>query len=221
MTSLSSCQTCWRAHTYTLPGAYLMQRLTCRLATAGVFADTFRILQRRGVVPGVLYPAVSIPWPEDLAANRRSSAKLPSALIGFLGTSRCFLSINRFERKKVSPPTVIHLRSPVILHHSCSRCPVASVKHHDSTCECMQHAPHAPRHWRLRTPTEHRAGRAGAAPSEPRAACGVRLQADRGGRLRRAAAGGARLHEGAGAARPRAGPHPAGPLCIILLLLAG
>lgn len=66
---------------------------------AGVFADTFRTLQRRGVVPGVLYPAVSIPSPEALAANRRS-AKLPPALIGFLGTARCFLSINRFECKK-------------------------------------------------------------------------------------------------------------------------
>ncbi len=68
---------------------------------AGIFADTFRILQRRGIVPGVLYPAVSIPSSEELAANRRS-AKLPPALIGFLSTARCFLSINRFERKKVS-----------------------------------------------------------------------------------------------------------------------
>ena len=66
---------------------------------AGVFAETFRRLQRRGIVPGVLYPAVDIPSAEQLAADRQRAAA--PELAQLLGGSGCFLSINRFERKKV------------------------------------------------------------------------------------------------------------------------
>jgi hypothetical protein len=68
-------------------------------SSAGVFAETFRRLQRRGIVPGVLYPAVDIPSAEQLAADRQRAAA--PELAQLLGGSGCFLSINRFERKKV------------------------------------------------------------------------------------------------------------------------
>lgn len=69
------------------------------LAHAGIFAETFRRLQRRGIVPGVLYPAVSIPSDEQLVAD--STAASAPELAAVLGSGRCFLSVNRFERKKV------------------------------------------------------------------------------------------------------------------------
>ena len=70
---------------------------------AGIFSDTFRRLRRRGVVPGILYPAVSVPTEEGLAAAASAwRDELPPALVAFLGRQRSFLSINRFERKKVS-----------------------------------------------------------------------------------------------------------------------
>lgn len=69
---------------------------------AGIFGDTFKRLQRRGVVPGVLYPAVSVPTDRDLAAAKDGwGSKLPPDLVAFIGSHRTFLSINRFERKKV------------------------------------------------------------------------------------------------------------------------
>lgn len=64
---------------------------------AGIFAETFRRLQRRGVVPGVLYPAVSILPPAQLACEKAAAPEFAA----LLGSGPCFLSINRFERKKV------------------------------------------------------------------------------------------------------------------------
>lgn len=70
---------------------------------AGIFSDTFTRLRRRGVVPGILYPAVIVPTEEGLAAAASAwRDELPPALVAFLGRQRSFLSINRFERKKVS-----------------------------------------------------------------------------------------------------------------------
>ena len=92
-------------------------RLCC--LNAGIFAATFQRLHRRGVEPGVLHPAVSIPAAAELAANKRSAAaRLPVQLVTFLGTSRCLLSINRFERKKVclpSQPGVCTWRLPMLM----------------------------------------------------------------------------------------------------------
>lgn len=70
---------------------------------AGIFSDTFKRLRRRGVVPGILYPAVIVPTEEGLTAAASAwRDELPPALVAFLGRQRSFLSINRFERKKVS-----------------------------------------------------------------------------------------------------------------------
>jgi alpha-1,3/alpha-1,6-mannosyltransferase len=71
--------------------------------TAGVFGQTFTRLHARGIRPGVLYPAVSIPGAEDLQGAEASwRAGLPPELVQFIAGGPTFLSINRFERKKVS-----------------------------------------------------------------------------------------------------------------------
>ena len=69
---------------------------------AGVFAQTFRRLHARGIRPGILYPAVSIPAAEELQEAKASWREgLPPELALFVGGGPTFLSINRFERKKV------------------------------------------------------------------------------------------------------------------------
>ena len=72
---------------------------------AGVFGETFGRLRRKGVVPGVLYPAVHAPSETELRDAAESwAAELPAELAEFLaGPGPIFLSINRYERKKVPP----------------------------------------------------------------------------------------------------------------------
>lgn len=69
-----------------------------------MFAQTFTRLAARGVRPGVLYPAVAIPAAADLEdAEQGWRAGLPAELAAFIEGGPTFLSINRFERKKVGP----------------------------------------------------------------------------------------------------------------------
>ena len=69
--------------------------------TQSIFKDTFRKLDRRGVVPEVLYPAVSIPSDTALADMKTSwKSLLPENAVALLEQRTVFLSINRFERKK-------------------------------------------------------------------------------------------------------------------------
>ena len=103
---------------------------------AGVFAETFRRLQRRGIVPGVLYPAVDTPSAEQLAADRQRAAA--PELAQLLGGSGCFLSINRFERKKVcAMPACCATRSVFCVHDS-SYC---TLPFHPAQC-CNRCTPH-------------------------------------------------------------------------------
>ena len=68
---------------------------------AGVFAQTFKRLAARGVRPGVLHPAVSIPTDAALtAAEAAWWGGLPPQAADFMSVGPTFLSINRFERKK-------------------------------------------------------------------------------------------------------------------------
>lgn len=70
--------------------------------TQRVFAQTFRRLHRRGISPAVLYPAVNIPSMSELkAAQDVWKDVLPKEIIKVVGKGPIFLSINRFERKKV------------------------------------------------------------------------------------------------------------------------
>ncbi len=64
--------------------------------------NTFQRLVRRDVLPGVLHPAVRVPSQTDLerVAERWREHFAPD-LADFLGGGPVFLSINRFERKKV------------------------------------------------------------------------------------------------------------------------
>ena len=69
---------------------------------AGVFAQTFRRLHARGLRPAVLHPAAAIPSERDLRdAEAKWRAELPPEVAAFMGAAPTFLSINRFERKKV------------------------------------------------------------------------------------------------------------------------
>ena len=69
---------------------------------AGVFLETFVRLRKRGIVPAVLHPAVEPPSEQALAEMRATwRAELDVGLAGFVAGKRLFLSINRFERKKV------------------------------------------------------------------------------------------------------------------------
>lgn len=71
-------------------------------SATGVFLDTFKRLKKRAIVPTVFYPAVQLPSEEDIAEAQRSwEPRLDAELAGFLHGKRVFLSINRFERKKV------------------------------------------------------------------------------------------------------------------------
>ena len=70
---------------------------------AGIFAQTFTRLQARGVVPQVLYPAVQLPSNDAIQASQRQWQSLVSLeLSHFMQAGPLFVSINRFERKKVS-----------------------------------------------------------------------------------------------------------------------
>ena len=63
---------------------------------------TFRRLVKRDVLPGVLHPAVRVPSQTDLerAAGRWREHFEPD-VAKFLEGGPVFLSVNRFERKKV------------------------------------------------------------------------------------------------------------------------
>ena len=67
-----------------------------------MFGDTFKRLSRQGKVPEVFYPAVPIPIAEELAHMQRTWREiLKPEVAAFMEGKRVFLSINRFERKKV------------------------------------------------------------------------------------------------------------------------
>lgn len=69
---------------------------------AGVFAQTFTRLAAAGVRPEVLYPAVAIPSQAELSeAETWWHECLPAEAASFVAGGPTFLSINRFERKKV------------------------------------------------------------------------------------------------------------------------
>lgn len=70
--------------------------------TKSIFKETFRSLDARGIVPDVLYPAVSIP--SSLSLKQMATSwmdHLPRDVIRLVeSSSDTFVSINRFERKK-------------------------------------------------------------------------------------------------------------------------
>lgn len=69
--------------------------------TKRVFAETFCRLDRRGIIPSVLYPAVVVPNSATLSKSRSSWEKdLPEKAVTLMRSGPTFLSINRFERKK-------------------------------------------------------------------------------------------------------------------------
>ena len=68
---------------------------------AGIFRETFRRLDRQGKVPEVFYPAVPIPTDDELAEAQRTWRTVLPQLAAFMEGKCVFLSINRFERKKV------------------------------------------------------------------------------------------------------------------------
>lgn len=69
--------------------------------TRGVFGQTFQSLNARGIVPEVLYPAVSIPSDKLIDKMSKQWEKyLPAEVVELLDGRAVFLSINRFERKK-------------------------------------------------------------------------------------------------------------------------
>ena len=68
----------------------------------GVFGETFTRLQARHVVPEVLYPAVQLPPQAALQASQKHWQSLVTPqLAAFMQAGPLFVSINRFERKKV------------------------------------------------------------------------------------------------------------------------
>ncbi len=70
--------------------------------TRGVFAKTFRRLHARGDPPAVLHPAVAVPPGGTLKeAEGAWREGLPPGTAAFIAQGPTFLSINRFERKKV------------------------------------------------------------------------------------------------------------------------
>lgn len=87
---------------------------------ADIFRQTFSRLRKRGVVPGVLYPTVGLLSDEELqAAEVNWKSELPANLTEFIGDRRIFLSINRFERKKVRGNAVLrHVTTSVVVRPS-------------------------------------------------------------------------------------------------------
>ena len=80
----------------------LSQAYTALAAAAGVFQDTFARLHAQRIVPDVLYPAVQVPSDDDLEVARSQwQQHLSSELARFATAAPLFVSINRFERKKV------------------------------------------------------------------------------------------------------------------------
>ena len=68
----------------------------------GIFAETFTRLRARNVVPEVLYPAVQLPPQSALQASQQHWHSLVAPqLAAFMQAGPLFVSINRFERKKV------------------------------------------------------------------------------------------------------------------------
>lgn len=67
-----------------------------------VFLDTFGRLRKQWIVPEVFHPAVRLPSDAALAeAHDQWQNDLDADLVQFCQSKRVFLSINRFERKKV------------------------------------------------------------------------------------------------------------------------
>lgn len=76
------------------------------MSATGIFLETFTRLNKRGIVPSVFYPAVQLPSDEEIAGAQTTwESRLDAELAGFLRGKRIFLSINRFERKKVNTDT--------------------------------------------------------------------------------------------------------------------
>lgn len=72
------------------------------IVATGIFLDTFTHLKNRGIVPDVFHPAVQVPSDEEISnAEAHWLSSLDADLADFLHSKRVFLSINRFERKKV------------------------------------------------------------------------------------------------------------------------
>lgn len=70
---------------------------------AGIFQQTFARLHARHIVPEVLYPAVQVPSDADLeTAQSQWQQHLSPQLTQFATSAPLFVSINRFERKKVT-----------------------------------------------------------------------------------------------------------------------
>ena len=81
---------------------YIWQVWNTQQDCAGIFQETFRRLDRQGKVPEVFYPAVPITRDDELAeAQRTWQTVLKPELAAFMEGKHVFLSINRFERKKV------------------------------------------------------------------------------------------------------------------------
>ena len=69
--------------------------------TQRIFKETFVRLDKRGVVPAILYPAVHPPTDAELKqANETWKQSLPENVVELISSGPTFLSINRFERKK-------------------------------------------------------------------------------------------------------------------------
>ena len=69
---------------------------------AETFVRTFRRLVKRDILPGVLHPAVRVPSQTDLErAAERWRQHFEPDVAKFLEGGPVFLSVNRFERKKV------------------------------------------------------------------------------------------------------------------------
>lgn len=95
----------------------------------GIFAETFTRLRARIVVPEVLYPAVQLPPQSALQASQQHWQSLVTPqLAAFMQASPLFVSINRFERKKVwlaslstLSPASLTLHQAASMQHS-TRC---------------------------------------------------------------------------------------------------
>ena len=71
------------------------------LYTNRIFADTFKKLHQKGILPNVLYPAVHPPTAIELETALASwDTVLPENVVQLVRSGPTFLSINRFERKK-------------------------------------------------------------------------------------------------------------------------
>ena len=94
----------------------------------GIFADTFVRLHSRGTAPAVLHPAVQPPTEAALEASASGwRDQLDPDLATFLeDASVVFLSINRFERKKVGDSALRTMAMTVAGTRACLSCSVLS-----------------------------------------------------------------------------------------------